>query len=53
MIAGIFYHNGLLSTSLIPHVRVMFGDGLSEQMFAEASCKFEALLLGFRGEPLL
>jgi hypothetical protein len=40
MVAGIFYHNALRSASLILHVRVMFGD---EQVFAETSCKFEAL----------
>jgi hypothetical protein len=27
------------------------GDGLSEQMFTETSCKFEALWPGFKGEP--
>jgi hypothetical protein len=32
-------------------VRVMFGD--AEQVFAETSCKFEALWLCFKGEPLL
>jgi hypothetical protein len=41
MVAGIFYYNALRSASLILHVRVMFGD--AEQVFAETSCKFEAL----------
>ena len=45
MVAGIFYHNALRSASLILHVRVMFGD---EQVFAQTSCKFEALLTGFQ-----
>ena len=40
MVAGIFYHNALQPASLKLHVCVMFGD---EQVFAETSCKFEAL----------